>query len=377
MKSKKEIFGQYFTKVDVVSKLLDIFFDYKKYGTNIDILEPAFGTGNFISELSKRGYEKIKGYEIDKDLTSHPMDFFMTPIMDKYDLIIGNPPFTKYNIEESYYYISKYNKLDNDQKIYLDSFKSKNDKQKIENIFILKSLKQLKSSDSSIGFVLPISFFIKNKNMEIKNKILEKFSTVIIYQDNKIWFDQNISCCFAVFTNLSEYQDKIIIVYDGDYRYEEVLDSSNINQELIPKIIFNKKHVLANNENGRPLRDYLSPICVKVNKSFSSNNVSAKNILDKVIIPYGDNVIDYKIAITRVGNSSVGKCGLINIKKDTLNDMFFVFNLKDEYNDNKELKEKICHEINSNIDYFKNITCRIGSKSIKKENIYDFRVEIE
>ena len=55
---------------------------------------------------------------------------------------------------------------------------------------------------------------------------------------------------------------------------------------------------------------------------------------------------------------------------------FYIFDFKDEYNKNKNIKEAICESINNNIDYFRNITCRVGSKSIKKENIYDFKVEI-
>lgn len=376
MKNKKEILGQYFTKSEIVSKLFDLLINYKKYNKDISILEPSFGTGNFISELSDKGYKNIKGYEIDGGLTSDPTDFFMTSIRDKYDLIIGNPPFTKYNLKDSYYYASKYKKSISKPDTYLDISEIKSDKQKIENAFILKSLKQLKDQDSSIGFVLPVSFFIKNRNKIVKNKIREKFSTVIIYQDNEVWFDQNISCCFAIFTNVNGLEGKIITIFEDDCRYEDVFDISDINEELIPEVIFNKNHGLISNENGRPLRDYLSSKNVKVNKSFTDNNVSAKNILEKVKIPNNETVFDYKIAIVRVGNSSVGKCGLINIKKDVLNDMFFVFDLRDEYNRDKIIKEKICQNINSNIDYFRNITCRVGSKSIKKENIYDFKVII-
>ncbi len=72
----------------------------------------------------------------------------------------------------------------------------------------------------------------------------------------------------------------------------------------------------------------------------------------------------------------MGKCGLINIKKDVLNDMFFVFDFEKEYAGSKQVKEKICELINTNPDYFRNITCRVGSKSIKKEDIFNFRVTV-
>src|SRR3990167_702747 len=290
MENKKEILGQYFTKTEIVEKLLDLLFSYKKYSKKISILEPSFGTGNFIKELK-----------------TNPADFFQTSIEDKFDLIVGNPPFTKYNLKDSYYYASKYKESEIKPELYLDFSDIKNDKQKIENAFIFKSLRQLKDNNSSIGFVLPISFFIKNRNMFVKNKLREIFSTIVIYQNDKVWFDRNIPCCFALFTNTTEFKDKIIVIYENGKKNEDVFNISNINEELIPQVIFNKNHGLINNEKGIPLRDY-----------FSSNNIKAQ----------------------------------------------------------KSFKDKICQNINSKIDYFRNITCRVGSKSIKKENIYDFKVEV-
>lgn len=376
MDNKKEILGQYFTKNEIVSKLLDLLFAYKKYPKNISILEPSFGTGNFIKELNKKGYKNVTGYEIDSEFTKTPTDFFDVPIKNEFDLIVGNPPFTKYNLKESYYFASNYKNSKVTTSSYLNIKEIKSDKQRIENIFILKSLKQLKNNNSSIGFVLPISFFIKNKNSFVKNKLRESFSTIVIYQNDKVWFDRNIPCCFALFTNTIELKNKIVVIYENGKKNEDVFDISNINEELIPQVIFNKNHGFIKNEKGIPLKDYFSINNIKANKSFKDNNISAKNILEKNKIPENDIISDYKIAIVRVGNSSVGKCGLINIKKDILNDMFFIFDFKDEYNNNKKIKESICQSINNNIEYFRNITCRVGSKSIKKENIYDFKVEV-
>ena len=376
MDNKKEILGQYFTKKEIVETLLDLLFAYKKYPKNISVLEPSFGTGNFIDTLKQKGYKKIAGYEIDPGLTSNPTDFFETPLNKKFDLIVGNPPFTKYNLKDSYYYASKYKGSKVSPELYLGPSEIKKDKQKIENAFILKSLKQLRNKDSSIGFVLPISFFIKNKNSFVKNKLLETFSTVIIYQNDKVWFDRNIPCCFALFTNSVEFQNKIVVIYENGKKSEDVFDISNINEELIPEVIFHKNHGYINNEKGVPLRDYFSLNRVKAKKSFIQNNVSAKNILEKVTIPNKARISNYKMAVVRVGNSSVGKCGLIDISKDILNDMFYVFDFKNEYNEDKNVKEAICHSINSNINYFRNITCRVGSKSIKRENVLEFKVTL-
>jgi len=376
MKNKQEILGQYFTRSEIVNKLLNLLFEYKNYKKGISILEPSFGTGNFIENLKEKSYLNIAGCEIDKELANNPSDFFDMPLENKYDLIVGNPPFSKYNLKESYFSVANYLKSKVWPASYLTKTELIKEKNKIENAFILKSLQHLKDADSSIGFVLPISFFIKNKNKSVKNTMTSRFSTIIIYQNDKIWFDRNIPCCFAIFTNIEKLQNKIVLIYENGCRNEEVFALNNIHEELIPQVVFHKNNGYLNNTKGLPLKEFLENKNVSVKKSFSKNNVSAKNILDKNIIPKNKPAEDYKIAVVRVGNSSVGKCGLINVKEDILNDMFYIFDVQDKYKASKKIKETICRQINSNINYFRNITCRVGSKSIKREDIFNFRVAV-
>jgi len=223
---------------------------------------------------------------------------------------------------------------------------------------------------------LPISFFIKNKNKSIKEEILKYFSTIITYQNDKIWFDRNIPCCFAIFTNIKELKSKIVVIYENSTINEEVFDIKNIHEELIPQVIFHKNNGYIKNDKGIPLKGFLESRNIKVKKSYKENNISASNILEKNKIPANKPIENYKLAVVRVGNASVGKCGLINIKDDILNDMFYIFDVKDQYKKNKQIKEAICQQINKKIDYFRNITCRVGSKSIKKEDVYNFKVII-
>jgi len=373
-KEKKFVWGQYFTRRNIIERVLDLLLKYKKYDKNIKILEPSSGTKNFIRGFKDRNFKNIVDCEIDADLTNNPCDFFIYPLKEKFDLIIGNPPFTKYNVKNSYYYSEDYENKEIKPEEYLTKSLTKKEKTQIENVFVLKSIKHLKDYNSSIAFVLPISFFIKNKNKEIKREILINFSTIIIYQNDRIWFQEPIPCCFAIFTNIENYKNKIILLYEDGKEVEEILDKEKLlTDELIPKSFLYKKN---NQKDGTPLLKFLSDKRVKYERDYKNNNVSGANILQKTKISENKKIEDYCLAVVRVGNSSVGKTGLINIKKDILNDMFYVFEFKEEYNKDKEMKEKICSLINQNQEHLRNLTFRVGSKSIKKDDIFELKVEI-
>jgi len=368
---KKFVLGQYFTKEEIVKRVIDLLQSYKHYNKEISILEPSAGTGNFVKELKKRGFNKIKECEIDKDLTENPQDFFTLEEINKFDLVMGNPPFTKYNVKNSYFYPSKYTNIS-----FLENGLNKKEKMQIEKVFILKSIKHLKNKESSIAFVLPISFFIGNKNKETKRIILDIFSTIIIYQNDKNWFEEPIPCCFAIFTNIKDYKNKVILLYEDGKCANEILDKENLlTEELIPKSFFYKKK--NGNGNGKyTLSKYISEKRAKYKRDYKNNNISGANILTKAKIPENKEVEDYALAVVRVGNSSIGKTGLINLKEDTLNDMFYVFDFKEEHNSNKELKEKIVSELNNNQEHFRNLSVRVGSKSMKKNDLLDFKINL-
>jgi len=380
-KEKKFVWGQYFTKKQIVDKLIELLLEYKPYSKKTKVLEPSSGTGNFVIGLKEKGFNNISECEIDPLLTENPCDFFLFPIEKKFDLIIGNPPFTKYNLKNSYYYPKDYESSRLKSSNYLTSLLEKKSKTQIENAFILKSMKHL-NRNGSIAFVLPISFFIAKKNKEVKRKIIDNFSTIIIYQNDKTWFDEPIPCCFAILKGYGQnipalqdnYKDKVILLYEDGGKVEEILDKKQLlTDELIPKSFLYKKN---NHKEGKPLSEFLSDNKAKHQRDYTKNNVSGANILQKTKIPRDKNVEEYLLGVTRVGNASVGKTGLINIKEDVLNDMFFVFAFKNEYNKNKELKEKICSLINQNQEHIKNLTIRVGSKSIKKRDILDLKIKV-
>lgn len=369
---KKFVLGQYWTRKEIVKRVIDLIQGFKGYPKSIRILEPAFGSGNFIEVLKAKGFSEITGCEIDPQFTETPTDFFDYPLTEKFDLIIGNPPFTKYNIKESYYYPKRHYYSKVEPSSYLFAAVLKKEKMQVENAFILKSIKHLKDKNSTIGFVLPISFFIKGKNLEIKKKLLENFSTIIVFQNSEKWVDEPIPCCFAIFTNAEKLKNKIAVLYEDGGNVQEILPSSALlTEELIPKAFFYRKRTRL---IGTPLSKFLSGEAVHYKMSYTKNNVSASNILDRCKIPAEKAVEDYYLAVVRVGNGSVGRAGLVNLKEDVLNAMFYVFKFKCEFNADGELKEMICEQTNLNQEYFKSITFRVGSKSIRKDDVLNFKI---
>ena len=104
-------------------------------------------------------------------------------------------------------------------------------------------MQHLKDKNSTIGFVLPISFFIKGKNLETKKAIANIFKTIIIYQNDMRWVDEPIPCSFAIFTNSEEFKNKVILIYEDREKIKEVLDKSKLlTEEIIPKSYLYKKN---------------------------------------------------------------------------------------------------------------------------------------
>lgn len=81
--------GQVFTPEDVVQKMLAL---RRNFGT---VLEPSAGDGSFLRQI-----EKAVGVEIDPILAERygalSADFFAYPTQNKFDTIIGNPPYVRY-----------------------------------------------------------------------------------------------------------------------------------------------------------------------------------------------------------------------------------------------------------------------------------------
>jgi hypothetical protein len=372
---KKYLLGQYFTEPAAVDRSLRLVKEFIDPPPGSRVLEPSAGTGNFVEGLKKAGFRDVTACEIDPALTSTPQDFFLYPLSEKFDLIIGNPPFSNYNVARSYFFPEEYQKTAVPPRSYLPAPLAKKEKTRMEDAFILKTLAHLKdNSKSSVGYVLPLSFFIKGRSLEVKKELVRRFSTMVIYQTDARWVREGVPCCFAIFSNVPSLARKAVLIFEDSTIHKATTVSLDrvLDTELVPKSFLYKESLSL---VGTPLSEYLEPLSPRYKKSFTVNNVSAKNILSHAKIPPGGDPSGYALAVTRVGDASVGKSGLVDLESDVLNDMFYVFKFKPGHDD-RETKEAVCAALNENTSHFKNLTYRTGSKSLKRDDVLEFRVNL-
>ena len=100
MRDRKRVkeLGQYFTPKFVAEFMVSLITKPK----DSLILDPCAGTGVFLSALIEAGYRNIHAYEIDQTLPNYSpikityKDFLEVKPEEKYDVIIGNPPYVRW-----------------------------------------------------------------------------------------------------------------------------------------------------------------------------------------------------------------------------------------------------------------------------------------
>jgi adenine-specific DNA-methyltransferase len=100
----KKSSGQYFTPRNIADFMISLI----ENRSNPSVLEPCAGEGIFLSALNDSGiFKRIKAYEIDNTLQNKSCikidyrDTLLDRPKEKFDVIIGNPPYVRWkNIEQ-------------------------------------------------------------------------------------------------------------------------------------------------------------------------------------------------------------------------------------------------------------------------------------
>jgi adenine-specific DNA-methyltransferase len=180
MKKYTNKYGQFFTEREMCESILKTINNIKKISGLA--LEPSFGSGNFIEELSKYDID-IDAIEIDKkhfNAYSNPgvnlinIDFLDFETEKKYDFIIGNPPY----IELCYSFYTK-----KQQELIKNKYDNiSNGRINLVHIFMKKSM-EIINDDGIIAYLLPSSILTSPTYKKIREYIFNNFKVEHLIED--------------------------------------------------------------------------------------------------------------------------------------------------------------------------------------------------
>jgi len=200
---KKNKFGQYFTP-KVVAEFMIGLADISK---DSKVLEPSCGEGVFLEILQQKGYNKLAAFEIDKELaTDFPFvryeSFVSATLDEKFDLIIGNPPYIRWkNLED-----------DLKQELSINPIWSKyfNSLCDYLYIFILKSIEQLNENGQLI-FICPEYWMNTTHSISLRNYMVQNgyFEEIYHFNETPIFEKVTVSIVIFKFVKSKHKTDKI------------------------------------------------------------------------------------------------------------------------------------------------------------------------
>jgi adenine-specific DNA-methyltransferase len=233
MTEKVKNWGQYFTPQHVAEFMVNLISkDIRSYPR---VLEPCAGQGVFLKELERKGFKNIVAYEIDSTLHNNSnvnvlrQDFLSTDPNDKFDVIIGNPPYVRWkNIPKELreklrghpYWKDKLNGLGD-----------------LLYAFIYLSVEKL-SDNGELIFITPM-FWMETTHAKIVRKQLSKLGEIdLIITFNEMRIFKEVSSTIMVFKFVKRKvgkQIKIVQIHSKENLTQEILDHATVLLERLNK----------------------------------------------------------------------------------------------------------------------------------------------
>lgn len=225
---EKKKFGQYFTPKDVAEFMVNL----ASVPLNARVLEPSCGEGVFLECLIKKGFKNIKAFEIDEDLSQEYscvsyQSFVSAEIKEKYDFIIGNPPYIRWknlenSLKEELARNTLWNKYCNSLCDYL-------------YIFIIKSIELLEENGELI-FICPEYWMNTTHSLPLRNYITEKgyFSEIYHFNETPIFNSVTVSIVIFKFIKSKKKQNNIAVTkYYANRKLTKSILSSLMAHEVV------------------------------------------------------------------------------------------------------------------------------------------------
>ncbi|TKZ32046.1 HsdM family class I SAM-dependent methyltransferase [Brachyspira catarrhinii] len=321
---KRKNLGQYFTPKSIRELLLSKL--PKK--DNANILDPACGSGEFLLSCEKYFKNpKLNGFEIDKNLVSiaskliknsniKNIDALNIDIKNKYDYVIGNPPYFEIKLNEEFK---------------AKHFEIIKGRVNIFSLFIKIGLEALKDG-GYLAYVVPPSmnngaYFSKLREYIIKNASLE-YLHIIDGADNFHSANQKVMLMILKKTNTKKsnkyiFQKNGIMIFTEDKKFlNEVYKNTVCLKEIgygvkTGSIVWNEhKEKLTNDKNNSTLLIWSSNI--NNGKIVMPNSKGKPQYIKN--IPK-DLIIKSRVVVV---NRITGSSKYINIKSAIVNEKEFV-----------------------------------------------------
>jgi len=254
--NSKNKFGQYFTPKVVA----DFMIEMADISQNSSILEPSCGEGIFLELLQQKGFNNITAFEIDQELAQkfdfvRYESFVSSKLNEKFDLIIGNPPYIRWkNLEDE---LKKelsisaiWNKYFNSLCDYL-------------YIFILKSI-ELLNENGQLIFICPEYWMNTTHSISLRNYMVQNgyFEEIYHFNETPIFDKVTVSIVVFKFVKSKEKKEKIKVA------------KFYANQKLTNETLLNLK-------NKIPFKDaaYLTVSQFKINERWLLQSDEVRNEL--------------------------------------------------------------------------------------------------
>lgn len=292
-KKDKKDNGIFFTPPSTVAENIDMISDYIE--DNMDILEPSCGSGEYITQLNNLyPNSRITGVEFNEtiynqiqhlndidNVTIFNADFLKYKDFNKYDLIIGNPP----------YFVMKKSDLD---KKYYDYFDGR------PNIFIpfiIDCLNMLKPN-GILSFVLPKNFINSLYYDKTRKHITDNFTIVKVVEMTDKYLETQQDTVIVIIQNTpdhSQEQNGEFVLYKHNFTifmetskldeiYDLLIDSKSLDElgfsVTVGKVVWNQKKSILTNDNTKTRLVYSSDIVKNKLSIKTYANEHKKNYID-------------------------------------------------------------------------------------------------
>ncbi len=244
--AEKNKYGQYFT----INIIADFMVSLISHSKDSRVIEPSCGKGVFLDNLLKQGFTNLTAYEIDTTLgTKYDFvrfkSFLKVPISEKYNVVIGNPPYIRWKnleaeLKEELEKDILWNKYFNSLCDYLF-------------IFILKSIEHLEENGELI-FICTEYWMNTTHSETLRNYMCQNGYFTEIYHFKETPLFEKVTASFIIFKYVKskDLKDTIKLFNykkDNSLPTKEELFSRNCFSELtIPHFKENSRWILATKE---------------------------------------------------------------------------------------------------------------------------------